>query len=48
MSSYLKSIVEIAEDYGSDLSLTEKHEKQNEYKDKFMSLFSELFFDLWD
>lgn len=46
MSSYLKTIIDLDQNYEG--SLEEQYKLQVENKDKFMQLFSELFFNLWD
>ena len=48
MSQCLKNIMKVEQDYDSNMTLTEEYEIQEENKNKFMKLFSELFFDLWD
>ena len=46
MSSYLKTIIDLDQNYEGPLEEQDKLQVEN--KDKFMQLFSELFFDLWD
>lgn len=46
MSSYLKTIIDLDQNYEGPLE--EQYKLQVENKDKFMQLFSELFFNLWD
>ena len=46
MSSCLKTIIDLDQNYEGPLEEQDKLQVEN--KDKFMQLFSELFFNLWD
>lgn len=49
LSSYLEKIENIEDNYiEKGMTLKEVYQLQTELKNKFMTLFNDLFFDLWD